>query len=74
MKYLAPAIILLALLQYTAPSGHPLWIARDQIVAIGEPVTCGSASGSRIFTANSAVCVRESIDEAVQKFLVEPAK
>lgn len=74
MKWLAPAIVVVALLQYTAPSGHPMWIARDQIVAIGDPVTCGPTSGSRIFTANSAICVRESIEEAVKKFIVEPAQ
>lgn len=74
MKWLAPIIVVIALLQYTAPSGHPLWIAREQIVAIGAPVTCGPEAGSRIFTSNSAMCVRESIDDAVKKFQIESAK
>lgn len=74
MKYLAPVIVVVALLQYTAPSGHPLWIARDQIVAIGEPATCDRGSGSRIFTSNSAVCVKESIQDAVNKYIVEKAQ
>lgn len=74
MKFLAPVIVLVALLQYTAPDGHPMWVARDQIVAITGPTTCGPTANSRLFTANSAVCIKESIDEAVRKYMVEPAK
>lgn len=74
MKWAAPIFVLIALLQYTAPDGSSIYVNRDQIVAIGGSANCGPGSGSRLFTANSAICVKESIEQAVNKFLVEPAK
>lgn len=74
MKYAAPIFVVLALLQYTAPSGRPVFVAREQVVAIGDPADCAPNAGSRIFTSNTAICVRESIEQAVSKYLVEPAK
>lgn len=75
MRIIAPMILVTALLlQYTTPSGHPLFINQDQIVSIGEPITCADKAGARIMTGNQFLCVRETVDEAVAKFLMERAK
>lgn len=69
MKWIAPILVLIALLQYTSPNGHPIFFTRAQIVAISDPATCDDKAGSRIMTTMGSFCVRESLANAVNIFV-----
>jgi hypothetical protein len=69
MKWIAPTMVFFAvLLQYTSPAGRPLFINRDQIIAIGEPAGCSEGTGSRILTGSGYLCVKETPEKAVTIF------
>lgn len=68
MKFFAPVFVVVALLQYTAPNGQPVYVNPTQVVSIAGPADCSQNAGSRIFTANGVICVRETIEQAVSKF------
>lgn len=70
MKILAPLLVLFALIQYTAPNGFPIFISRDQIIAIVEPSDCVAGSGARITTSGGTACIRETVQEALTKALL----
>lgn len=68
MKWIAPTLVALGLLQYTAPNGRPIYFATTEIVAISDPSTCDDKAGSRIMTTMGSFCIRESVEKAVSEF------
>lgn len=68
MKWIAPMLVALGLLQFTAPNGRPIYFAATEIVAIADPATCEDKAGSRIMTSMGSFCIRESVEKAVSKF------
>lgn len=75
MKIIAPLLVAAAvLLQYTAPNGRLIYFAQSEIIAISDPATCENKNGARVMTSMGSFCIRESVEQAVAKYLTEPAK
>jgi len=67
MKYLAPVLVVFAIL--TDPAGHDLFIAPDQVVAITVPskFVCTDDSHARLITLAGSICVAEDPVDAKRK-------
>lgn len=74
MKYLAPLLVAFALIEYTTPSGFAIFLNRDQIVGVthANESLCDRGSNARIFTTKGDACVRETVDQVVQKLQAFP--
>lgn len=72
MKYLAPFLIIFAIL--TDPQGNVIYIARDEVVAVLNPshYGCTSDSHARLLTLGGMICVAEDPADARRK--LEEAK
>jgi hypothetical protein len=74
MRYIAPLLILFSFVSFLAPSGKLIWVNREAVVAVAEPAACAPTAQSRLLTSNGYICVRESLQEAVDKLIVQPAR
>jgi len=74
MRYVAPVLILIGLLEFTAPSGRAVFVAPSQITAIGDAAGCSYEKGARLLTSAGFLCVRESVEEVVKRFSDEAKK
>lgn len=72
MKYLAPALVVFSIL--TDPSGHSIYVARDQVTAImnPSPLICTQDSHARLLTPSGMLCIAEEPADARHK--LEDAK
>jgi len=71
MKYLAPLFVVFALVEYTTPNGHPIFINRDAVVAVtqAQPYDCKDGAGSKVITTTGYSCVQEIPPVVVQRLL-----
>jgi hypothetical protein len=67
MKWLAPALVIFALL--TDPQGRIIYIAKEAVVAVTAPVRgeCDKDAHSKIYTSTVQFCVAEDPADARNK-------
>lgn len=68
MSYLAPILVVFALVAYTTPDDHPIYVNRDQVVAItkAHDYDCKPGAQTKIITGNGYSCVQETLEEVVR--------
>lgn len=56
----------LVFIQFTGPSGNPIWIERSNIISVELPIGCVH-SHARVLTGGGAFCVQESPKDIFRK-------
>jgi len=67
MKYLAPILLLFSLIGLTDPMGLRVWVQRDQITSVTPATSCGANANSKVNTGDTFLCVRETVQQVVDK-------
>ena len=69
MKFIAPLLLLYALLQFTTPNGFPIWINRDQVVAVvhASEYDCKDGAKAKVIYGTAFSCVKETPEEVAKK-------
>jgi hypothetical protein len=73
MKWIAPILLGISLIQFTTPGGKPIWIVPSQVVAVTHPNgECAEPSQSRVVTSYGASCLQETQDEVIRRLQSAP--
>ena len=70
-------LLLFTLVQFTGPDGSPIWIAPDQVIGVTtDRARCFSTlrpyeAHAHIDTQTGGYCVRETVDQVVDKLTRE---
>lgn len=69
MKVIAPLLLVFSLIPFTTPDGNPIYINRDQVVAItvAHSYDCKEGALTKIITSNGYSCVKEILENVRMK-------
>lgn len=64
MKYLAPLLVVFGLVEFTTPDGLPIYVNREQVVAVtpSHDYDCKAGSLTKIITSNGYSCVTDILE------------
>ena len=72
MKYLAPLLVLYGLFALTSPEGYRVWVKGEQVTSVVPPTVCGAGANAKVNTGDTFLCVRESVQQVVDKLNGNP--
>lgn len=69
MRFLAPMLVLFSLICLTDPVGMKVWVMKEQITSVIPAAACGAGSNAKVNTGDTFLCVRETVQEVVDKLV-----
>lgn len=56
-----------AVLLFTALSGEPIYVVKDQIAAVTPATTCQPGAGAKLFVGTVTFCIKETVEESAKR-------